>query len=172
MYKGTRDIVVQYWNAYGGSASFFKSPYLHFSLLLSVLCVNIWFPSEKKFSEMAIAVLPNLIGFSIGAFAILAQMVEKQEVLRLNIESKKVGIVFSSSFVHAILFQILAIILAIISKASIGIILIAIFGEYSLKYIFFISIVFHFISFAIFIYAILIVLSLAFTIFRIIKLVT
>ena len=104
-----------YWNSYGGFKAIWASPYFKISLLLSLI-LN-FFGSYEKWFDLPLSILPNLLGFSIGAYAVvlvlgngdfwkfIAEYSEDNLFMNIN-----------SSFVHFIFVQVIAIIFALFSK--------------------------------------------------------
>ena len=106
-----------------------RSFYLHAALVLLLLTVNSWVapfcasPSScSVWWDQSISILPNLLGFTLGGFAIfigfgdekfralLAQPEEKTELQTVYVE-------LCATFVHFILVQILALIFAVVARA-------------------------------------------------------
>lgn len=68
MYKGVLNIFGTYWRAYGGWIALLKSPYFHAALVLLALTFHTW--TAEDWWEDVTSVLPNLLGFTLGGFAI------------------------------------------------------------------------------------------------------
>jgi hypothetical protein len=58
-----------YWETYGGSRAFFLSPVLWTSAVITAIIHHVWV--HGLWADAAITILPNLLGLSIGAMAIL-----------------------------------------------------------------------------------------------------
>lgn len=58
------------WRAYGGSTGFFCSPYLWASCAGTVI-IRYFAVENWKWYTTSLAVLPNLLGFSLGGYAVL-----------------------------------------------------------------------------------------------------
>jgi hypothetical protein len=114
-YSGLRKIFRRYWNAYGGWRSVFLSPYLHFSFLFSIVAHGAWMNSN--WYNLPISVLPSLIGFSLGGYAIWLALGDDK--FRASISGKGVDgkespfIKVNATFVHFISLQIFALIFAL-----------------------------------------------------------
>src|SRR5690554_7741499 len=67
-YVGVRKLFARYWIAYGGFKSIVGSPYMHASLFITLISSGIWL--KYDWVEIPISVLPNIIGFSLGGYAI------------------------------------------------------------------------------------------------------
>lgn len=129
MYVGVADIFRQYWKAYGGLSELLHSFYLHIALILLALTLNTWISpicqngsSCVAWWDQSISVLPNLLGFTLGGFAIFIGFGdEKFRALLAEPEADEklptVYVELCASFVHFILIQILALTLAVIAKS-------------------------------------------------------
>ena len=65
-YKGAFKIFRKYWSLYGGTKAILTSPYFHVSLLLAVIC-----SPYPKWQESTLTIVPSILGFSLGGYAIL-----------------------------------------------------------------------------------------------------
>jgi len=81
-YGDVLEIWGRYWSAYGGHKSLVKSPYLHVSLLLTLLSWHTW--SEPGWWEHPKGALPDLLGFTLGGLAILLGLTEGRVVKALS----------------------------------------------------------------------------------------
>ncbi|MBO9858605.1 hypothetical protein [Xanthomonas sp. A1809] len=120
MYKGTRSIFKRYWRAYGGSSALRKSPYLHLALLLVAITYHYW--SNEAWWDQPLAILPNLLGFSLGGMAMLLSFGnhEFQKILserEQDSERPTVYLEISATFIHFMLMQLAAILIAITFKS-------------------------------------------------------
>ncbi|MGX1112019.1 hypothetical protein ACSSVW_001408 [Pseudoalteromonas sp. MBR-15] len=119
-YTGVRKLFARYWVAYGGFKSIVGSPYMHASLFITLISSGIWL--EYDWVEIPISVLPNIIGFSLGGYAIWLALGDDK--FRASISGKtKDGrespfIVVNATFVHFIVLQILALVAALIGKSQ------------------------------------------------------
>lgn len=176
MYKNNINIISEYISAYGGFSSLLKSLYLHIAIVLTVLMYNSWY--EAYWWESVINIIPSLIGFSLGGYAIFLAFgdSEFQSVLSgkgKNNNSPLIGV--SGTFVHFIIIQIIALLLALLCKSFYypppTFVLTAFrFFEidfYLLNRLF--KILFWFLSFFAFIYAIVLSIAATLAIFRISK---
>jgi len=119
MYSGTFNIFKRYWAAYGGFSSLIKSFYLHVALLLLILTYHFWI--YEKWWEQSISVLPNLLGFSLGGFAMFLGFGDEKfrAVLAEKDENENVTPYMSlcASFVHFIIVQFMALLAAIVARS-------------------------------------------------------
>lgn len=130
MYAGTFDILKTYWRAYGGLQALIQSFYLLVAVALLALTFNTWRapalvgPNEwSAWWDQSISVLPNLLGFTLGGFAIFIgfgdekfrQLLSEQEAGSRLFENDYVQL--CATFVHFIVVQVLALLAAILGKA-------------------------------------------------------
>lgn len=114
-WKGPIKSVTTYWTAYGGHPALLRSPYFHVAVLVGLCCIP-WIVTGGDWAGKALAVVPNLLGFSIGGFAILLALGSDkfQEVLaRAGGAQKPVLVNVSTSFVHFIVVQAITLLFAI-----------------------------------------------------------
>lgn len=108
-----------YWNAYGGMRGLLLSPYFLVAIFLTAVLYPAW--SVPGWWVDPIAILPNMLGFSLGGYAMwIAIGDESFRSLISGVEEDGEPSVFmqvNAAFVHFILLQILAILGAIITKA-------------------------------------------------------
>lgn len=126
-YKGVADIFSAYWTAYGGLRKLLGSPYLHVALLLLVPTVQIWSgagyvngQTSSYWWEQGISVLPNLLGFTLGGFAIFIGFGDEKFRSLLAEPSGDSAVndyvALCATFVHFILIQASALLSAIVAK--------------------------------------------------------
>ena len=119
---GVIEIFGRYWNSYGGLSALVSSPYLHVSLLLTILTFGYW--SDNTWWTQSLSVLPTLMGFTLGGFAIFLSLgSENFRSLMARADEdestdKSPYMVVISSFVHFVLIQMFAIITSIIANAA------------------------------------------------------
>lgn len=130
MYAGTFDILKTYWRAYGGLPALLKSFYLLAAAILLALTFNTWKapvsvgPDEwSAWWDQSISVLPNLLGFTLGGFAIFIGFGD--EKFRQLLSEQEAGgrlpdnayVQLCATFVHFIVVQVLALLAAILGKS-------------------------------------------------------
>jgi hypothetical protein len=107
-----------YWINYGGFEEIYKSAYFKISIILSII-LSI-FGNTSCWFDLPLSILPNILGFSIGAYAILLALGNSNfwKILsqKENNNPKTPFMEINASFVHFIFIQILAIIFALIAK--------------------------------------------------------
>lgn len=121
MYKGVAEVFRRYWSAYGGSSALLKSPYLHLAVVLLVLTFHTW--SQNYWWEQVISVLPNLLGFTLGGFAMFLGFGDEKFRQLLaepdDEDSEKPSLYVSlcATFVHFITVQVIALLGALLAKS-------------------------------------------------------
>lgn len=119
MYSGVATIVRRYWQIYGGWRSVLRSPYFHISAILLAATYNFW--SHERWWDQTISILPNLLGFTLGGFALLLGFGdEKFRALLADREEGEPSSIYTSlcaTFVHFIVVQLLALIFAVVTNA-------------------------------------------------------
>jgi hypothetical protein len=119
-YRGVRKILRRYWHAYGGWSSLLLSPYLHVSAGLTLLLYVEW--AQPGWWRVVFAVLPGIIGFSLGGYAILLAFGDSrfQQLLMGKGEDGDPSpyMKVNATFVHFITVQIGALLLALSGKAT------------------------------------------------------
>lgn len=116
-YEGVGRIIRDYFRAYGGWGSLLRSVYLHLSIVITLILYPIW--SVEGWWDTPASILPNVIGFSLGGYAILMGFGDESFRDALKGSTKERASPFlavSATFVHFILVQILALLLCLIAK--------------------------------------------------------
>jgi hypothetical protein len=128
-YRGAFSIFGRYWSAYGGAKALLGSIYLHAAIAMLLVTVHTWFaPVCDKdgactgWWEQSLSVLPNLLGFTLGGFAIFTGFGDDRFRALLatpNEDPSKptVYVEVCSAFVHFIVVQVLALLSAVIAKS-------------------------------------------------------
>ncbi|HAU4370685.1 TPA: hypothetical protein F6W26_24720 [Citrobacter amalonaticus] len=172
--KESTSALARYWKIYGGAGAIFKSCYFWSALLMTVILYPSW--SHKGWWDDILSLMPNLLGFSLGGFAMwIAIGDEAFKKIITGDEINEKGEVESSpymsvnaTFVHFILLQLLTIITALITKAYSSILIDNAFMYYyigiSYKYI---LLGFSFFAYFIFIYSVFSALAAVLAIFRV-----
>ena len=116
-YKGN-SIYRRYWNAYGGIKAIGSSGYFWFSVIVTLACFKLW--TAPGWWDSVLAILPNLLGFSLGGFALWLAIGDDQ--FRKIIAKKSLDDPYTvyaeinASFVHFIVLQVAALICALLAK--------------------------------------------------------
>ena len=120
MYKGVSNVFAKYWRAYGGVSALLCSPYLHIAVaILLPLTYHTW--SKCDWWSDPMAALPNLLGFTLAGLAMSIGFGDDKFRALLaepDADSKKPSayVAMSSTFVHFIVVQILALVYAVAAK--------------------------------------------------------
>jgi dihydrodipicolinate synthetase family protein len=115
----------QYWIIYGGPRALLGSPYLWIALALTAACLFWWARNDRlefatKASEVAVGVLPNLLGFTVGALAIVLAF-SSADIFRTIAEGgepKSFFMKLTANLLHFMLVQVLALTCAIAAKIT------------------------------------------------------
>ncbi|ELV8717712.1 hypothetical protein QNE87_002320 [Vibrio vulnificus] len=163
-------ILKRYWKAYGGFSAIYKSVFFHVSILLSAILYPAW--SAKGWWDTVLGVMPNLLGFTLGGFAMWVAIGDENFKATIAGSNSKDEIspfmAVNATFAHFIFLQILSILLAVINKAysltlPLDHVLVYIWGDY-LNYA---TLTFYYFSYFIFIYALLSSLASVIALFRV-----
>lgn len=174
-YSGVGEIFARYWQHYGGWRAFFFSPYLHFSLLLTLGLYPYW--RTEPWWTLAITILPSILGFSLAGYAIWLGFGDEKFrliITRSNGEKDSSGyMVVTAAFAHFVILQVAALIGAVIATAT------AHYGEspttifdppvalYEVAFYSFSATFGHGIGFLLFVYALMSALAAALAVFRV-----
>lgn len=121
-----------YWEAYGGFSSLIKSKYLHASAVFVLIVPNTWMfkdiEGKYAWTETALSITPSMLGFSLGAMAILIA-VGQSTFLRLSQKggNKSLYMKAIAAFFHFMVVQITSI-LAAIFVGSWNVLIFSLFG--------------------------------------------
>lgn len=111
-----------YWDAYGGISALLNSRYFQLSGIFMVFVPQMWGAkgADGKFAwtETALSVVPSMLGFSLGAMAILLA-IGPSTFLKLAQNGGRNSFYMAAiaAFFHFMLVQIACIFLAIVVKA-------------------------------------------------------
>ncbi len=176
-YLGVFNIFQRYWLAYGGWKAIVFSPYFHGALLLSLALEHTW--ADGDWWNTAITILPSVIGFSLGGFAIwLGFGDEKFRQLishRNDEEPASPYIELSATFAHFIVIQLIALIAALIAQGTAFSLpldhwLIGIFEASAMPADLiptYLAPLFHFFGYLLFVYALMTALAATLAVFRV-----
>ncbi len=119
-YHGTFEIVGRYWKEYGGWSAVLFSPYFHIAAILTFLTSQYWL--TQPWWDVALSVLPNIIGFAVGGYAIWMGFGDENFRQRISQRSALDGsspyLTVSAAFAHFVVVQLLALLIALFAKAS------------------------------------------------------
>ncbi|MBU3591376.1 hypothetical protein ICN11_05015 [Polynucleobacter sp. 78F-HAINBA] len=118
-YSGVFNIFKMYWAAYGGFSSLIISPYFHLAILIAWLLQPYWISGQ--WWNTSISILPNIVGFALGGYAILVGFGDDKFMKVISRKSEKTKVSYSpflevsAAFAHFIIVQLLALFFAIIA---------------------------------------------------------
>ncbi|MDF7773775.1 hypothetical protein P1X14_00825 [Sphingomonas sp. AOB5] len=119
-YQGLLGALSRYWSDYGGWKDLLSSPLFHFSVLVSGASYSAWL--RPDWIELPLSLLPNLLGFSLGAYALIFSLADERLLAALNAPttdgSPTVLRMVNATFLHFILIQTAAIVFAIMNKST------------------------------------------------------
>lgn len=118
-WRNQAEEVSQYWAIYGGFRALFLSPYLHVAIVLTVITWG-FRSNGRTASEIAVGVLPNLLGFTVGALAIVLAFSSAKVFERLaeRGDPQSFFMKLTSSLIHFILVQVSALVSAIVARMT------------------------------------------------------
>lgn len=119
------EIFGRYWQAYGGFRALFASAYLYLAFAFTLFLWPHWFAAEGQWWQFPLQIMPNMLGFSLGGYAIWLAMGDD------NFRSLVSGasedgtaspyMQLSAAFVHFILMQMLSLLSALAASAYSGV---------------------------------------------------
>lgn len=158
-YKGVIKKFSRYWQDYGGIGALVCSPYLHISLLITLFSYGFWSDANKAWWTHNLSILPNILGFTLGGFALFLGIGSDKfrEILISMPNDNACTNPYTSAvaaFVHFAVIQLLAILVGVLGNALVPQI------THQLTII-----VFGFIGYGLFIYSLTLALSVCLSIF-------
>jgi hypothetical protein len=99
--------------------SLIASPYFHFAFFLDVITMPFWVGGD--WFSAPIQVLPNLIGFTLGGYALMTALGSDDFKIQLSGSTNNGNspfVVMNAAFLHFVLCQIVALILALVGQAK------------------------------------------------------
>ncbi len=116
---GVFEVFHRYWRAYGGARALALSPYFHAAALLTALLAPYWL--RQPWWDVALSAMPSLLGFTLAGFTIwlgLGSPRLRELMSRPGADgAPSVYVQVAATFVHFVVTQILALVLALIAKA-------------------------------------------------------
>ncbi len=123
LFKGPAASLSIYWEAYGGLAALKYSLYFWASVVLGTIITGKYLndPNPWDWSSHVLNILPNILGFSLGGYAILVGFGD-QEFLKILRGRDPDGtpspyMEVNGAFVHFILIQAMCLIFAIFAES-------------------------------------------------------
>ena len=111
----------RYWAAYGGFKALFASNYFYAAIVITALMFPAWV--DKPWHDLVLAIMPNLLGFSLGGYALLIAIGDENfRSLISGVDEDEDGehspyMEVNSTFVHFILMQLISLVYALFSSA-------------------------------------------------------
>lgn len=166
-------VIKRYFDGYGGYRAMLSSPYFLFSIILSALMYGTWI--KAGWWNDPIGILPSLIGFTLGGYAILTafgdqkfkELISGKYKLEDGTYSSSPFLSVSFAFVHFIMMQILALTFALIAKSQPLSILFRAISHTPLPCEALIQGFLWFVSYTVFIYALMCSIAATLALFRI-----
>lgn len=116
-YKSLFGILYVYWKVYGGFRAIVGSPYFHIAVVTAAIAYPLWI-CGNDWTNITLGALPSVLGFSIGAFAIILSFGQDSlDRLKNKDEAESRYLNVIASFVHFIIVQTLSILLSFVGKA-------------------------------------------------------
>lgn len=156
----------EYWLAYGGWYALFSSRYFWVAVCLTFVMYNSWYPIESQWFEQVIAVIPSVLGFTLGGFAMWVAIGDERfkSLIAGADEDDEISpyMEVNATFTHFVLLQLFSLILAIIANS---------YSEFvvSNPYILIGARLYSFFSYMIFIYALLTAIAAVLAILKVAK---
>jgi hypothetical protein len=118
-FKTAIDPYRDYWRIYGGLKAISSSPYVLIAALLSLLMSGIW--TKEGWWDTPLAVLPNLVGFTLGGMALLTGWSNSRFISKLMGRSSNGDegpfLKLVATFTHFLLVQIFSILFTLVAKS-------------------------------------------------------
>lgn len=109
----------EYWSIYGGTRALLHSVYFYASIIITALCFPIWM--SKDWWDLAILLLPSLIGFLIGTFGLMlafgSDYFKSLMALATGNKIHSALDIASANFCHFLVVQFAAFLVALLSKS-------------------------------------------------------
>ena len=123
-WKNQASTIHNYWAIYGGFRALLKSPYLAIAILLTAGSFLFWAKDSKgdylRAADLVVAAIPNLLGFTVGALAIVLAF-SSAKIFKFLAEGGEPASYFmalTSALVHFILVQVLTLVCGILAKIT------------------------------------------------------
>jgi hypothetical protein len=110
--------MARYWAIYGGWRALFSSAYLWSAVIGTALLTPLWL--RGGWWDISLSTLPNLLGFTLGAYALLISFGDerfKAFLIATDTERTTAFMEVSATFFHFIFVQALALMAALLAKA-------------------------------------------------------
>lgn len=112
--------IAGYFRTYGGWTAVVQSPLFQIAFLISALNYSKWF--REDWVELSLTLVPTLLGFSLGTYAILFSLLGDKLKDALALAKDEQGnsrlVEVNTTFFHFIAVQVLAIVWAFVFSGS------------------------------------------------------
>ncbi len=119
--KPLKERLNRYFRAYGGWSAILHSPLLWMSILIAAIGYGSWL--TDNWSGITQSVIPNLLGFSLGTYAILFSLMTSRLKRALKSVKNDRGISYldeiNATFFHFIFVQVTALLWAFIYRGTV-----------------------------------------------------
>lgn len=109
-----------YFSDYGGISAVIGSPLFLLSAMISLISYNMWL--NREWTDLSMSVIPNLLGFSLGTYALLFSLISPRIRLALKSLRNKNNVRYldemNATFLHFIMMQVICFIWAFLYKQS------------------------------------------------------
>lgn len=123
-FNGVEQSFRLYWKIYGGLKDLVRSPYLYMAGIISIVAYPAWMQSDQSSGwwDSALSVIPSVLGFALGGYTMMLAFGGERFGKALagsDGESDKPSpfMLLNGAFVHFIVFNVLAILVALVAKA-------------------------------------------------------
>lgn len=111
----------RYFGDYGGWRGLALSPFLHFGIVISAVSYPIW--TTAKWVESVTGIIPSLLGFSLGTYALLFSLMSVRMKQALRHLRNRAGTPYldeiNATFFHFILIQTICLTWALLMRSSV-----------------------------------------------------
>lgn len=112
----------RYFQVYGGWGAIFRSPLFILSVCLTAISYDSWWRTDG-WSSTSQSLIPNLLGFSLGTYAILFSLMTGRLKRALKAVKNDKGVTFldeiNATFFHFIFVQVTALLWAFIYRGTV-----------------------------------------------------
>ena len=120
-YRGVAKTLREYWSIYGGLRALIGSPYLHVSVIVSMLVYSAWKPDPGELFDLIFTIVPSILGFSLGGYAILLAFGDdhfRQIISGPDKDGRASPFMeVNAAFIHFIVVSTLTLILGVVGSA-------------------------------------------------------
>ncbi|WP_321495593.1 hypothetical protein [uncultured Desulfobacter sp.] len=123
-FQGTLKSWRIYWELYGGLKSIFSSTYFLIAMFFTLICFPVWWSGNDDWAwfNLCNSVLPNILGFTLGGYAILLAFGSSKFMELIAGKQSKEGegdaspfMQINATFLHFIIVQVVALLVSVFS---------------------------------------------------------